>query len=616
MTGKGRGGMVGVWGGIVLSLATAWAPAAAGQAPPQDLAQLVPPTAVVLVRATDLGGLWKEAKESAFVQRLKATQVWQKLVTSDDYLKMVNARNVLMERHQVDVEQVLLDTVGREVILVQALEAKPDGGQQAFFYLLAARAASADRLKAIADKLRAVRADTGELKSSVEHPYRGHVIYEEVTVAQHGRQAGREKTSYYCLAGEVLLAGERVGPVKAAIDRLLDPGTPSLAGSKRYQEALGMLPAGCAATVYVDVAALTAAKEPAGELPGGGKRPALGGLLGRMRGLMKAVDTLALGLRRGEAMQVLVRARVNAEQLEPAVAELLRGRAAAHEAWAALPTGTVAALTVRTDVPALMGFVRGHLLGPQAAQRFDGIKQRLSVSFGGLDFDKEVLPKLGPEIVLALTRQPVPTTPGDGKTPRGVAATFLIQTRPEGDIGARFLSALGAFAATVVTGNNRNPEKPKLVVDVERVRGVSVTYIDFAGDHPWKGTFSPCCAKVGSFVALSTSRKALRDLVEASTGGTSLAEAPAFRRHLQLFGGKADAVLYLDARQLAAALQDNREVLVAGRKAGKTEEQARAELSALIELIGLVEAVSVARSHSPERVSATLTVTAAPAAPR
>jgi len=366
-------------------------------------------------------------------------------------------------------------------------------------------------------------------------------------------------------------------------------------------------------TVYVDAAALTAKTKLAEGLPRQGRKRAFGRLFGRMRGLVKAVDTVALGLRGGKAVQVLVRAQVNAEQLEPAVRELLRGRAAAHTAWDVLPASTVAALTVRTDVAGLEAFLRRHLLEPEAARHLDGVKQTLSVAFGGLDFDKDVLPKLGPEIVVAVTRQATPAPPAGAKATRGVAATFLIQADPEGDVAARFLSAMGTFALAAVTGNNRNPEKPKLVLEVERVGETSITYIDFAEDHPLKGTLSPCCAKVGSFVAVSTSRKAMRELIETAGRLKSLADTPTFKHHLALVGGKADAALYVDARQLAAVLRDNREGLVHKRKAGKTEVQARAELSALIELLGLVDALSIVRTHSPERVSATFTVTAPPA---
>jgi len=622
MARDGRTRAAGVFGGVVVALAVMCGPVWAGgeQTPPQDLARLVPPSVVVFVRATDAARLWKETKEGAFVKRLKATQVWQTFVTSDEYVKMVNARAALMVRHEFDVEQAILDVVGKEVVLAQALEATPDGGQRSYFYLLAARATSAERLAAVAEKLRAVRTETGELKSSVQHEYRGRVIYEEVGVPKHGKKAGQEQTAYYCLAADLLLLGERIGPVKAAIDRLEGPAKPSMADSKRCRETLAMLPAGCALTAYIDAAALTAKGQLGKHLAGATKNPRLAGLFGSVRKAVEAVDTVALGLRRrpatagaAGALQVLVRARLDPEKLDPGVAALLQGRQAAHDVWRVLPTGTIAALTVRTDVARLVGFLRAQVLGPQAGARFDGIKQGLSGAFGGLDFDTDVMPALGPEMAVVFSRQPVPVPAPEGKTPRGVAATFLIQASSEGDVDTRLLTALGTLAWAGVTGNNNNPQKPKLIFGVERVGGVPLTYVDFVGEHALKGTLSPCCAKVGSFVAVSTSRAALRDFITAAGGGASLAGTPAFKRHLEYVGGKADALIYVDAKRLAAVLRENRGALVAGRKADKTEEKARADLDGLVELLGLIDGMSVTRTHTPTQVNATCTVTAAPA---
>jgi hypothetical protein len=575
---------------------------------PQDLAKLVPSTVVILVRATDLGQVWAGAKQGGLAERLKATEAWKRFAASDEHVKMLTAQAELDRLYQFNVEQALVDVLGKEVVVAADLEGV--GPRQPTGYLLLARAVSAERLKSVAERLRRIRTDTGELKSSVEQPYRGLVIYDEVSVPKRGKDAGREKTSRYCLVGDLLIAGERMGPVKAAIDRLLEPNQGSLADSPRYRQALASLPAGCAVTAYVDAAALVAAAPPTdAQTPPGLRR-----LLLRADGFLAALDTVAFGLGVQEDLQVAVRTRFNEVKLPLTAADLLRTESTAQNVWHVLPASTVLVLAARTDLPKVVAFVREQMLPAAAQQQFDVVKQNLGAAFGGLDFEQRVLPELGPEVALVVSRVPVAGA-ANPPTVRGLAASLLIEVGNKDEIAGRLQSAVGALAWAAVTGNNKVPTRPKLVLAVEVVSGVSVTYVDFEDAHPLRGTLSPCCAKVGDFVVVSTSRAAMKDLIAAAGGAPGLAQSADFQRHVARFGGKASGLLYLNAAQLAGALHDNRAAILAQpRKAGETAAQAQQNFDGLLELLGLLDGLSAARSVAPGRISATITVTPAPPA--
>ena len=578
---------------------------------PADLAKLVPPSVVTFIRVKEPGRLWEDLKKSPFAARLKTTGTWQNFLASDDYLKMVKARDELQRLYDFDIERALKEALGGELVFVQALEARTDGTQDTYFYLLMARAVSAKRLAEVAEKLRFMRTEGGELKQSVEHPYRGFTIYDEVSVPKHGKDAGKEKRTYYCIADAVLLAGERMGPVKAAIDRILDPDKPDLAGSPRYAKALKSLPPGCAVTAYVDAAALVEKARVVERARDERKNPALRKMLGGARALVQAFDAGAVGIKADEGLQAFVRIGLDADKKDAATMELLAGKAVAHEVWGALPPNTVLAVTSRTDLGAVVRLARSRMLEPKAAAQFEAIKSSLSGAFGGVDFETDVLPQFGPEVGLVVTHEAVPAGAKASKHVRGLAATLLIQTSDDGDAATRATAALGMLAWGAVTGNNRDPKKPKLVLRVEPAGGINITYIDFAEAHPLKGVLSPCFTRIGSYLAVSTSRAALRDVIKASGGKMPVAGSAVLRRHLERAGGKANAMLFIDAAQLAAVMRDNLDLMVAGevKKKGIDAAEAKRNLTALGEVVELLEGLSIVKTVSPEQVSVTMTVT-------
>lgn len=371
---------------------------------------------------------------------------------------------------------------------------------------------------------------------------------------------------------------------KSVLDRLLDGGGETLAGSERFKAARASRAGEPSAWAYADMEGIRAAG-PKGPLESGHTdNPVaellVGGLIDNLRKTPYVTGALALTSDRASVS-------FDAPHDEAWVSEGRRyffGPAGKSGPPPLQVDQALLTLSTYRDV-SQMWLRSGDLFDQNMADELAKADSNLSTLFGGRDFGEEVLGSIGPELQLVVARQDfteVKPQPAVKLPAFALVGRLKDPETMKGELRRAFMSVVGFVNIVGAMGG-----QPQLDFDLEK-QGEDQTIVTRYLPEPDEAdsaearinfNFSPSIAFVGDRVVLSSTEGLARDLVETiQTGETGGGQAP-----------QANSLVELDASVLRDTLADNREQLIAQNMLSEGRDRAEAEqaIDALITIVGL-----------------------------
>lgn len=379
--------------------------------------------------------------------------------------------------------------------------------------------------------------------------------------------------------GRTLVLSNSWATVQRAIDASRDGGKGSIARSEGFRKATEALPPGALATLVLrprflpDYRVPRAAESIPASLLVGGWLEALGSSEWIAAGVAASERSvrLAVSATRGSGASDPARSKtLNAYFPEVApddLAERLERR------------GVLGLLEVRRDFAAWWE-LRDRLLDAAGRSQLPQISGFVAVVSGGRDLRAEILPRLGPRLLLVARNQEYA---GAAERPRPAIPAFAAVFEIEGGsevprhAGMGF-QTLAGFVNLDRAQKGQDPAK----LEVERLEGAElhVLRLPESGGDAWiAANFSPSIAAVGGRLLLASSAELGRVLVEEIGKAKGSGSAAS--------GGDR---LLVDGAALRAVLSENRDAIAAedARKKGIPREAAARELDQVLGVLGLV----------------------------
>ena len=469
-----------------------------------------------------------------------------------------------------------------------AVEAMTDGGLAIALdgktqgVVAVARARDEATLTKIRETLMQIARDDAERKGKTD-PYEP-IEYREAA-------AYKVDKAIFATVGPWLVVTNQKELGRNVVDRLLDGGD-SLADQEQFIAARKSISGEPIAWAYLDLAKVRAAGV-AGEFfkaktDNPGAELLVGGVLSNLTQAPFATAALYLD---EQQMRFVAGAPHRAEWIPSQRDYFFASKDAAPGAPTLRPKQTLLTLRTHRDISG-MWLASPDLFDEAMNAELAQADSNLSTLFSGLDFGRDVLGAIGPEIQLIAARQefkdtklPVPSI----KLPSGALAMKL----KDADQMARRLkisyqSLIGFL--NVVGAMNGQPQLEMDTVKVGDATLVTATYLEDVRDAEGPGkihyNFSPSVVLVDDWFILSSTKELAHELVGLTTKPATAVDESGTRENTAL--GISMPVL----RKVAA---DNREHLIAQNMLEKGHDRAAAEkeIDALVEVLGWFQDVSL-----------------------
>ncbi|MEE3052848.1 MAG: hypothetical protein VYB34_03835 [Planctomycetota bacterium] len=226
-------------------------------------------------------------------------------------------------------------------------------------------------------------------------------------------------------------------------------------------------------------------------------------------------------------------------------------------------------------------------LESQAAGSLAQLSAGLSMIFGGLNFQDEVLPQLGKTISLVVRNQ----DPEEGRpspSPAIPGGALILELKDARKYGRPFIVGFNSLVSIInITRMQQDSNAPSMLVKPEKVAGVDCYKVDLGlpadAENPGiEYNFSPSLAITGNRVIIGSTFDIVKFLVEESEKSVtdSQTEVLAFARDQ----------LYIEGKSIHSILGKNLDFLAAQQvvEKGVGLGEARSELSNIREALGFI----------------------------
>ena len=243
----------------------------------------------------------------------------------------------------------------------------------------------------------------------------------------------------------------------------------------------------------------------------------------------------------------------------------------------------------------------GAFLEPQAAGSLAQFSAALSMFFGGLNFQDEVLPQLGKTISLVF-RNPPKNEERPSPSPSIPGGALIIELKDAKKFGRPFIVAFNSLVSILnITRMQQDSNAPSMLVRPEKVGKVDCYRVDLGLPETPKNpgieyNFTPSLAVTGNRVILGSTFDLVKLLVEESekAGGGGKTEAPSYAKDR----------IYIDGRALGSILGTNLDFLAAQQVVNKgvSLEEAKKELAGLRELLSFIRDLQLESFREKEAI--------------
>ncbi len=243
----------------------------------------------------------------------------------------------------------------------------------------------------------------------------------------------------------------------------------------------------------------------------------------------------------------------------------------------------------------------GAFLEPQAAGSLAQFSAALSMFFGGLNFQDEVLPQLGETISLVF-KNPLVQEGASSPSPLIPGGALIIELKDAKKFGRPFIVAFNSLVSILnITRMQQDSNAPSMLVRPEKVGKVDCYRVDLGLPANPKNpgieyNFSPSLAVTGNRVILGSTFDLVKILVEesekAGAGGKTV--APSYARDR----------IYIDGRALRSIMGTNVDFLAAQQVVSKgiSLEDAKKELAIIGEILSFTRDLELKSFREEEAV--------------
>ena len=234
---------------------------------------------------------------------------------------------------------------------------------------------------------------------------------------------------------------------------------------------------------------------------------------------------------------------------------------------------------------------RADLLEPDAVGKLSDFSQVMNVVFAGKSFEHEILPQVGPNVLVVSAKQTHPDL-NEAPSPNLPGFAAVLELRDVDDVSD---SMAGAFQTLVNLVNMDRVQKAggdgiAMLLKSKEVEGIELYTVKFNNRVKKEKpdlifNFSPSFAVVGKYTIVSSSRELAEYVISKAkeAGAKALGgDAPS-----SLKTARSTDRIDLSGQQISELLKANQEFLVAQQmiKKGQTQEEAEAELGTVFGLL-------------------------------
>ncbi|MGQ0612817.1 MAG: hypothetical protein ACT4PV_03600 [Planctomycetaceae bacterium] len=544
-----------------------------------SLAARMPPGAVFYVRAGDLAGSLDLLWNSPALVRARNHPLAKALTEGQQARQLFAGLQMVKAISGYEPEALLRALLGREIAL--AVYAPDEvAGRGEFLLLARVDAAAAEKLLGA---LRMVSAMAGGEAAPGEG--------ERPAILGLGRNA------FGYLEGDLLVLASTLDRARASRD-----GQGGLDASDAFRSAHAVARGDESIFAYLSLASFAKALRPENK-----PKEVLQALfVGPALAYAASAPVACFGLtlrREGNEVALELSARVPSRAgLPPEVASMAGG--SLEPLPFALPPTTLAVMRMRRDLGALWEH-REELLSEGGIAGMVEFETNFGTISAGMSFVDDLLPELRPELTFVATRPvfepgaPVPEV-------RYPQFALLIPLRDAAkvapDLKMAFQSAIVFLSAASVQEKGRGLRlalRSHAGVDLLTATYAPPTDGEMEGRSalPVRYNFAPSCAEVDGWFLIASSPRILTDIIDGRGQGTG--EAPG-----------ANAGLWIDGREAAQLLRENREALVTQSilKEGKARAAAEMQTDLLLDLARHVESLSLVFAEEHGEAGLRLTV--------
>jgi hypothetical protein len=181
----------------------------------------------------------------------------------------------------------------------------------------------------------------------------------------------------------------------------------------------------------------------------------------------------------------------------------LQALAQPSDLWQRFPSQSILTTAARVNAPALLDVLNGFLSDDTRQKVNDGLQKKFGTVLG-MDFVKDVLPCLGPDIGLCVAPNP------DGKPIPDVLVALRIQSGPKDTpVDQAVVRAVETYASLGIVSFNAHQKDTKDYLQLlsQQQNGVEVKYLT---QRHFPDGFQPAFALKGGYLVLASSPQAIK----------------------------------------------------------------------------------------------------------
>jgi hypothetical protein len=521
-----------------------------------ELLHRVPTGIGLCIVVNDLRGNGDRLLQQSWFKKIEENPLIRAVLQSKEMAEIAKVRGKVETQLGVDLLRIRDDILGDAIVLghQSTTPGRPEGDRG----IVLVKARDVALLTRLIDKLNELQTQNGELK--------------ELTPLDHGnvryyRRVAVKSTHYYVQQGPLLIVASHEELLLAALDRAPAAPAPILDHLQRAKADRALV------AVWFDPRTLD------GQLEEGRRKrlAADGTVLDGIVKFWKGLDAVVIAVSDPERPEMRFTLLAGADN---DARKWMSSNAAPSELWRRFPEKTIVAGAGRVDFGRLVDALR-NLVAAKDRENLQEVLTKYVAAATGLDFYREIVPNLGPDVGFAVFRI-------DDKDPLPaglVALAVKSELTPPVD---RTVFGLLHFVATlgVIEHNKRSP-------DVIRMRSaqqdaIDVKYLDQPKAFP--PGVQPAMALKDGYLVLATSPRAL--------GMFRVGPAPKIT-------GDEIPLLKLSAGESAKMMERHRDVLAADlvAKGRETPESARRIVDGLIAGVRVFDSVQVLQRTSAEASS-------------
>lgn len=290
----------------------------------------------------------------------------------------------------------------------------------------------------------------------------------------------------------------------------------------------------------------------------------------------QAIDAAAVSLTAGDNLDMQLTLQGRPDELPAAAQKFLQSALQTSQLWQKFPADAVVKAAVRLEGESLLHMLEDFMTPAARAKLHEGLGHKKLSAALGLDFVKDVLPNLGPDVGLCLS------PPGPGKAvPEMLLALRVQPGTGKRKVDEQIISSIEFLAKLKILDFNFNQAKADQQMTLESTKQGAVE-VKYLAQAQFPAGFQPACALKDGHLVLATAPEAIQRFGAAPA---NVAGAP---------------LLHVSFAPIAKLLRAHKPLLITGAPGQKPAEPgAERMFDGVLEVLSLVDSLTLDQQSVP-----------------